>query len=134
MTGRVRSLSSRSGQAPCWPRIAEVPLQGLKTAGAFVLGTCAGVSERLAHDGWGRSSFPSEKAFSSSRKWCGMTTAEAVAVRPCVARMTDVCWVIVGRDWGTHQSRPGTGLMRLSLARFGMIGGDKISVVVRGFL
>ena len=33
-----------------------------------------------------------------------------------------------------RQSRPGTGLMRLSLARFGMIGGDKMSVVVRGFL
>ena len=100
MTGRVRSLSSRSGQAPYWPRIVEVPLRGLKSAGAFVSGTRAGVSERLAHDEWGGSSFPSEKAFSASRKWCGMTAAGAVVVRPCVARTTAVCWVNVGRDWG----------------------------------
>ena len=101
MTGRVRSLSSRSGQAPCWPRIAEVPLQGLQSVGAFVLCTRAGVSERLAHDEWGGSSFRSEKAFSASRKWCGMTAAVAIAVRLCVAQTTAaVCWVDVGRDWG----------------------------------
>ena len=45
--GRVRSLSLR------WPRIAEVTLQELKSAGQFVLCTRAGVSERLAHDEWG---------------------------------------------------------------------------------
>ena len=100
MTGRVRSLSSRSGQASCWPRIAEVPLQGVNPAGAFVSGTRAGVSERLVHDERGGSSFPSEKAFSASRKWCGMTAAGAVAVRLCVARTTAVCWVSVGRGWG----------------------------------
>ena len=46
-------ITSRSGQTSCWPRIAEVPLQGLKSAGAFVLCTRAEVSERLAHDEWG---------------------------------------------------------------------------------
>ena len=37
MTDRVRSLSSRSGQALCWLRIAEIPLQGLTSAVALVL-------------------------------------------------------------------------------------------------
>ena len=100
VTGRVRSLSSRSGQASCWPRIPEVPLQGLNSVGTFVSGTRAGVSERLAHDEWVWSAFPSEKAFSASRKWCGMTAAGAVAVQLCVARTTAVCWVNVGRGWG----------------------------------
>ena len=100
VSGRVRSLSSRSGQASCWPRIAEVSLQGLNSAGAVVSGTRAGVSERLAHNEWRWSSFSSEKAFSASRKWCGMTAAGAVAVRLCVARTTAVCWVSVGWDWG----------------------------------
>ena len=100
MTGRVRSLSSRSGQAPCWPRIAEVSLQGLNSAGAFVSGTRAEVSERLAHDQWVGSSFPSEEAFSRSRKWCGITAVGAVVVRLCVARATAVCWLNVVRAWG----------------------------------
>ena len=37
VTDRVRSESSRSGQALCWPSIAEVPLQALKSAVAVVL-------------------------------------------------------------------------------------------------
>ena len=45
MTGRVRSLSSRPGLAPWWPRIAEVPLRGLKSAGAFVSGTREGFND-----------------------------------------------------------------------------------------
>ena len=52
VTGRVRSLFLRSGQAPCWPRIAEVSLQGLKSPEVIVLCTRAGVSELLAHDEW----------------------------------------------------------------------------------
>ena len=68
MTGRVRSLSSRSGQASCLSRIAGVPLQGLKSAAAFVLCTCAGVSGILVHDEWRGSYVPSEKAFSASRE------------------------------------------------------------------
>ena len=67
-TGRVRLLSSQSGQASSWPRIAKAPLQGLKSAVAVVLCTRAGVSELLAHHEWGGSSFPSKKAFSSSRE------------------------------------------------------------------
>ena len=76
MTGRVRLVSSRYGPAVCWPRIAEVLLQGLNLAGAFVSGARAGVSERLAHDEWKGSSFSLEKAFSASRKLCGMTLQE----------------------------------------------------------
>ena len=53
MTGRVRSLSSRSEQALCWPITAEIPLQGLTSAVALVLCIHTGVSELLAHDEWG---------------------------------------------------------------------------------
>ena len=81
MTGHVRSESSRSGQALCWPNVAEVPYQVLKSAGALVLCIGAGGSEQLAHDEWG-GSFPLfRKAFSASRKWCGITAAGPVAAR-----------------------------------------------------
>ena len=100
MTGRLRSLSSRSGQALCWPRTAEVSLRGLKSEGSFVLGTRAGVFERLAHYEWWGSSLLSEKAFSASRKWCGMTAATVVAVWPCIAQTTAVCCVNISRNWG----------------------------------
>ena len=96
VTGRVRSLSSRSGQASCLSKIAEVLLEGLKSAAAVVLCTCAGVSELLVHDEKRRSSFPSEKAFSASRKWDGMTATGAVAVQLCVTRATAVCGVVLG--------------------------------------
>ena len=36
VTDRVRSKSSRSGRDLCWPSIAEVPLQALKSAVALV--------------------------------------------------------------------------------------------------
>ena len=78
MTGRVRSESSRSGQALCWPNVAEVPL---KSAVALVLFIGAGGSEQLAHDEWGGSSSLFRKAFSAPRKWCGITAADPVAAR-----------------------------------------------------
>ena len=53
-------------QALCWPRIAEIPLQGLVSAVALVLCIHTGVSELLAHDEWGGSSFLFRKAFSAS--------------------------------------------------------------------
>ena len=68
VTSRVRSLSSRSGQVLCWPRIVKIPLQGLTSAVAFVLCIHTGVSELLAHDEWGESSFSSGKVFSASKK------------------------------------------------------------------
>ena len=37
VTDHVRSESSRSGPALCWPSITEVPLQALKSAVALVL-------------------------------------------------------------------------------------------------
>ena len=51
VTGRVRSVSSQSGQALCWLSVTEVPLQALNSALALVLCICAGGSEQLAHDG-----------------------------------------------------------------------------------
>ena len=50
MTGRVRSVSSRSGQSLCWPSVAGVLLQALNSAVALVLCIGAGGSEQLAHD------------------------------------------------------------------------------------
>ena len=87
-------------QALCWPRIAEIPLQGLKSAAAFKLCPCAGVSGFPVHDEWRGSSFPSEKAFSASREWGGMTATVAVAVQLCVTRTAAVCGVGVVLDWG----------------------------------
>ena len=100
MASRIRSLSSLSGQSSRWPRIAEIPLQRLKSAEAFLFCTRAGVSGLLAHYKWGGSSFPSEKAFSASRERGGTTATGTVVVRPCVTRTTVVCGVNVGRDWG----------------------------------
>ena len=81
VTGRVRSLSSPSGQALCWLRIVEMPLQGLTSAVALVLCIHTVISELLGHDEWGGSSFPPGKAFFASMKWGGMTAAGTVAVR-----------------------------------------------------
>ena len=110
VTGRVRSLSSRCGQASCLSRIAGVPLQGLKSAAAFVLCKCAGVSGLLVHDEWRGSSFHSEKAFSAPRGWSGMTATGAVAVQLCVTRTTAV-------TGGTHQSEQATEGVFLSYGR-----------------
>ena len=84
MTGRVRSVSLRSGQSLYWPSVAGVPLQALKSAVALVLCIGAGGFEQLAHDEWGGSSSLFRKAFSASRKWCGITVAGPVAAQSCV--------------------------------------------------
>ena len=69
VTGRVRLLSSRSEQTLCWSRIiAEIPLRGLTSAVALVLCIHTGVSELLARDELGGSSYPSGETFSASRK------------------------------------------------------------------
>ena len=107
VTGRVRSFSSRSGQALCWPRIAEIPLQGLTSAVALALCIHTGVSELLAHDERGGSSFPSGKAFSASRKWGGMTAAGTIAVR--LLRITNDCRL---RSWGGSRLGAHTNLDR----------------------
>ena len=67
MTGRVRSESSRTGQALCWPGLGELLFQGLNLAVALVLCNGAGGSELLAHDEWGESSSLHRKAFPASR-------------------------------------------------------------------
>ena len=53
----------------------------LKSAVALVLCIGAGGSEQLAQDEWGGSSSLFRKAFSASRKWCGITAAGPVAAR-----------------------------------------------------
>ena len=98
MTGCAHLLSSRSGQASCWPIIVEVASQELKSAVALVLCIHVGVSELLAHDENGEFSFPSGKAFSVSREWGGM--AAAVRIRTCESRTTADCKVGLGQDWG----------------------------------
>ena len=57
----VRSLSSRSGQALCWLRIAKIPLQGLTSAVALVICIYTGVSELLGRDEWGGLLSPQER-------------------------------------------------------------------------
>ena len=84
MTGRVRSESSRSGQALCWPNIAEVPSRALNSVVALVLCVSAEGSEQPAHNEWVGSSSLFRKAFSASRKWCGITAAVRVAAQSCV--------------------------------------------------
>ena len=52
--GRLRPFVNVAiWQALCWPRIAEIPLQGLKSAEVLVFCTRAGISELLAYDEWG---------------------------------------------------------------------------------
>ena len=53
LIGRIRSGSSRTGQALGWPGLAGLPFQGLNSAVALVLCDGAGGSEPLAHDEWG---------------------------------------------------------------------------------
>ena len=105
VTGRVHSVSSRSGQSLCWPSVAGVPLQVLKSAVALVLCIGAGGSEQLVHDEWEGSSSLFRKAFSASRKWCGITAAGPVAARfLCVTNgyscEAGVPRSGVWRDWG----------------------------------
>ena len=115
--GRIRSLSSRSGQAFCWLRIAEIPLQGLTSAVALVSCIHTGVSELIAHDEWRGSSFASGKAFSASRKCGGMAAAGTFAVRLLYHERlpsATLRWVETG---GTNQSGPGTEGVRLRQSR-----------------
>ena len=119
--GRVRSLSSQSGQALCWRRFAETSLQGLTSAVALVLCIHTEVSELLAHDEWGGSSFPSGKAFSASRKWGGMTAAGTIVVR--LLRITNDCCL---QSWRGSRLGAHTNLDR---ARKGCVY-VKISVIV----
>ena len=51
----------RPGQALCWLRIAEMPLQGLTSAVALVLCIHTAISELLGHDEWGGLLSPQEK-------------------------------------------------------------------------
>ena len=126
VTGRICSLSSRSGQPLCWLRIAEIPLQGLPSAVALVLCIHAGVSELLANDEWWESSFPLGKAFSASRKWGGMTVAGTITVR--LLRITNDCCL---RSSGGSRLRAHTNLNR---ARKGCVyvKVDNIVAVTRG--
>ena len=80
-------------------------VEALKLAEALVLCLGAGGSEQLAHNEWAGSSSLFRKAFSASRKWCGMTAAVRVAAQSCVGPTAVSCEVGVPRsgvcrDWG----------------------------------
>ena len=108
MTGRVRSLSSRSRKVLCWPRIAEIPSQGLTSAVALVLCIHTGISELLAHDKWRGVFFPLRKGVLCVQKMGrndgssdnrGTTFAYEERLSPA-----KLGWVETG---GTIQSGPG---------------------------
>ena len=118
VTARVRSLSSRSGQALCWPRIAGIPLQRLTSAVVLLLYIYTGVSELLAHDEWGGVFFPLRKGIfcvqkmrRNDRSRDNRGTAFAYHERLPFAKLG---WVETG---GTHQFRPGTEGLRLRQSR-----------------
>lgn len=73
MTCRVRSGLSCTRQALGWSRLAEVPLQGPNSAVALV----------LCNSEWGESSFLCRNAFSSSKKWGGITASGIGSARSC---------------------------------------------------
>ena len=87
--------------------MAEIPLQELTSAVAFIECIHTGVSELLAHDEWGGSSFPSGKVSSASRKWGGMTAAGTIAVR--LLGITNDCRL---RSWGGSRLGAQTNLDR----------------------
>ena len=115
MTGCVRSLSSRSVQALCWPRIAEIPLQRLTSAVALVLcihtGFCidTGFSGLLAHDEWGGVFFPLRKGILCVQKLgrndCGRNNRGTAFAYHEQLSSAKLGWIETG---GTHQSGPGT--------------------------
>ena len=114
VTGRVRSLSSRSGQALCWLRIAEIPLRGLTSPVALVLCIHTAISELLGHDEWGGGFFPPRKAVlcvhemgGDDRSRDNRGTAFAYHERLPSAKLG---WV---KTRGTHQSGPGMEGVRL---------------------
>ena len=118
MTGRVRTVPSRSGQSLCLPSIAGVPLQVLKSAVALVLRIGTGGSEQLAHDEWEGSSSLFRKAFSASRKWCGITAAgQSRHDLECDQRLSaarpESQGPMFDETGGTHQSGLGTEGVRL---------------------
>ena len=124
MTGRVRSVSSRSEQTLCWPSVAEVPSQALKSAVALVLCICAGGSEQVAHDGW--HSLRPENGAELPRQFQSRHNL-VCDQRLSTAKPGSQGPVFVGIG-GTHQSGLGTEGVRL-------IGvGITIAVIKRSFM
>ena len=132
VTGRVRSLSSRSGQTPHWPRISEVPLQAYRQVHlcyALVLGSLSGLPVM------------SGGVFVSPRKgiFCVrkmMRNDRRRSNRGTTLRSTNDCRLL-GKcrlGLGAHTSLDlARGWCIYLLAIIGMIAGDKMSVAVRGF-
>ena len=87
-------------QAFCWPRIAEIPLQGLTSAVALVSCIHTGVSELLAHDEWGGLLSPQERHFVRLENEVELPQQGQMRYGFCVSRTTAVSEAGVGRDWG----------------------------------
>ena len=116
VTGRVRLLSSRSGQALYLLRIAEIPLQGLTSAVALVL--CIHVSLSCLVTMNGGVFFPPRKGVlcvqkmgRNGRSRDNRGTAFAYYERLPSAKLG---WV---KTRGTHQSGPGPEGARLRQSR-----------------
>ena len=120
MAGRVRSLSSHSGQASCKPRIAEIPLQGLMAVEAYLFCTRAGVSGLLVHDEWGGSFFSFRKSILCVQRM-GWNDRNRDS-RGTALRSTNDC-----RLWGKCGSRLGA---QTSLSRTRR--GGRVFVAIRG--
>ena len=120
MTGRVRSGSSRTGQALGWPGLAGLPFQGLNSAVVLVLCNGAGGSEPLAHDEWGcllpcngRHSLGPGDGAKSPRQ--GQALHDLVRDQRLLAASSEVHCPVSGQTGGTHQSE--LGAERESLRR-----------------
>ena len=134
MTNRVRSSSSRSGQASYLSRIAGVPLQGLKSAVVFVLCTLARVSDLLAHDECGGGVFSLRKGIVCVQRM-GLDD-RCRGNRGTALRNTNDCRLqsISGSRLGAHTNlgRVRKGCICL-LTGIVMIG-DRVSMVISGVL
>ena len=111
-TGRIRSGSSRTGQALGWPGLAGLPFQGLNSAVALVLCNGAGGSEPLAHDEWGgllpyvgRYSLRPGDGTESPQQ--GQALHDLVRDQRLLPASSEAHGPVSGQTGGTHQSELG---------------------------
>ena len=126
MTGRVRSESSRTGQALGWPGLAGLPFQGLNSAVAMVLCNGAGGSEPLTHDEWGdlipyvgRHSLRPGDGAESPRQ--GQALHDLVRDQRLLAASSKAHCPVSGQTGGTHQSELGVERESLRRPRGGIV-------------
>ena len=126
MTGRVRSESSRTRPALCWPGIEGLPFQGLNSAVALVLCNGAGGSEPLAHDEWGgllpyvrRNSLRPGDGAESPRQ--GQALHDLVRDQRMRPASSEAHGQVSDQTGGTHQSELGAERGSLRRHRAGIV-------------